>query len=170
MKGLAFLQPWAYAILSLGKRIDNRRQKNGSMPPVCKHRGPLLIHASAGNGGNAFGAIGPEPGTPVRYFDWSVAWMRERSLWIPTMHDVARGGIVGRCDVVGHIDPDGRFWLDPEGTETDPEIAATLDMRWHMAGSYGLALVNVEPLAFVPWKGALGLFNVPDEYASKARQ
>jgi len=129
------------------------------MPRECKHRGPKLIHASIRPSGN--------------YYRWSVDWMREHIPELPQDAippwfamgkpgaKILVGGIIGRCNVVGHLDPAGRFWLDPEGTETDEDISATFDRRWHMAGSYGLALTDVEPLPFVPMKGALGLWNVP---------
>ncbi len=48
-----------------------------------------------------------------------------------------RGGIVGRCNVIAHVDPQRRVWLDPGATEQDPEITELVDFRWHMAGSYG---------------------------------
>lgn len=39
MKALSIRQPWAYAILHLGKDIENRTRNT-------KHRGTILIHAS----------------------------------------------------------------------------------------------------------------------------
>ncbi len=41
MKALSIKQPWAWAIIHAGKRVENR---DWPYPP--KHRGPLLIHAS----------------------------------------------------------------------------------------------------------------------------
>ena len=42
------------------------------------------------------------------------------------------------------------------------------DLRWHVAGSFGLVLADVRPLPFVPFKGALGLFEVPDDLVPQA--
>jgi len=40
IKALTIRQPWAYAILHLGKDVENRSWRT-------HHRGPLLIHAAA---------------------------------------------------------------------------------------------------------------------------
>lgn len=56
--------------------------------------------------------------------------------------DMQRGGIVGCAEIV-----------DCVKASTSP---------WFM-GEYGFVLRKVRPLPFVPFKGALGFFNVPDE-------
>jgi hypothetical protein len=63
------------------------------------------------------------------------------------MADLQRGGIVGRARIVDCI-----------GASTDP---------WFM-GRYGFVLADVEPIPFIPYKGALGLFDVPDEVVREA--
>src|SRR4051812_9699309 len=105
MKALAFLQPWAHAVLYLGKVIDNRSRKDGKMPPLCKYRGPLLIHASAGE--------------TNRYYRMSASWIEENiGVAMPPQISTRpspggvvpmwrRGGIVGRCNVIGHVEPTG---------------------------------------------------------------
>lgn len=40
MKALSLTQPWAHAVVHLGKRVENRDW------PGCSFRGPFLIHAS----------------------------------------------------------------------------------------------------------------------------
>lgn len=45
-----------------------------------------------------------------------------------------------------------------------------IDMRWWMPEQYGFIVADVEPLPFVPWKGALGLFKVPEDYATVAQR
>lgn len=35
------------------------------------------------------------------------------------------------------------------------------DSKWYNDGYYGFVLSNVHPIEFIPWKGQLGLFNVP---------
>lgn len=161
MIALSFLQPWSFAVIHLGKTLDNRRQKNGKRPPMCKYRGPLLIHASGGPGPTMGSRAEGERVHRVSYYDWSVDWMVERNLWRePKPGEMPRGGIVGRCRVIGECAPDGSTVMDVGGSP---------DMRWHMPGSYGLLLADVEPLQFVPWKGALGLWKIPDNYAELAQ-
>lgn len=40
MKALSLTQPWAHAVVHLGKRVENRDWRG------CSFRGPFLIHAS----------------------------------------------------------------------------------------------------------------------------
>jgi len=62
---------------------------------------------------------------------------------LPAPIDLERGGIVGQAELVDCI----------------PLHRAT--SRWQV-GSCGLQLANVQPLPFRPFKGSLGLFEVPD--------
>lgn len=152
MKALSIRQPWCWAILAAGKRIENRSRVDGRVPAVCCHRGPLLIHASKG----------------CTEDDWyeAATWMRAGPLppallhaasatTIPLLRDLPRGGIVGICTVEGCVFPDGSLRVDGGG-------ARDVDLSWRIPGSYGLVLANVRPLPFVPWKGSLGLFEVPE--------
>lgn len=43
------------------------------------------------------------------------------------------------------------------------ECVTSHPSRW-FTGPYGLVLANARPLVFVPWRGQLGVFNVPDEF------
>lgn len=152
MKALSIRQPWAWAIVHAGKRIENRARKDGKMPVVCRHRGPLLIHASAGS--------------TQKEYEEVLTWMKRTiDFWglpVPPLRDLPRGGIVGVCNVVAHIEPRVAAWRDPDGTRpfTGAELDA-LDFRWRKPESYGLILADVRPLPFVRWKGQLGLFDVP---------
>ena len=172
MKAISIRQPWLWAILNGGKRVENRSQRNGRMPPMCRHRGPLLLHASKWS--------------PVLEFSDAIEGLID--LWIPESElvaevavrrrapelleddsldrwdphpELARGGICGRAVVIGHLDPESRFWLDPDGREDEPEISARIDRRWHVFGSYALVLGDVKPLPFLECRGALGLFDIP---------
>lgn len=159
MKAISVRAPWPWAILYAGKGIENRSRKDGKMPAMCRYRGPLLIHASA-------------------WWDaYEVAFTFKeyiRDIWRETEHGKAhagpltpnmigepRGGIVGRAVAIGTVYPDGSY-------VSTPGLRGPTDMRWHAPGSYGLILADVEPLPFVPWKGALGLFEVPDEVVARA--
>lgn len=44
---LSLMQPWPWAIFEAGKRLENRSQKGGGLPLVCRHRGPLWLVARA---------------------------------------------------------------------------------------------------------------------------
>ncbi len=152
MKALSIRQPWAWAILHAGKRIENRDWKG------CSYRGPLLIHAAKGCGKAEFDdaiesiiTIGV-PRDLVR----TVAEMRValrgvhhgEGTWVP--RDVMPfGGIVGVCDVV-----------DVVRESSDP---------WFF-GPLGLVLANVRPLPMWPFKGALGFFDVPDHLVPGAHR
>jgi hypothetical protein len=178
MKALSFINPWLWAITNLGKDLDNRRRKDGRMPHVCHHRGPLLLHASKGVGPrvhhDAHGANHADDAWSESYYDWAYHWMAERGLcWtrdmdrgrrtLPAVSALDRGGIAARAVVVGHVTPEQKVWAD--AAQTQPVLKGEPnfpDLRWHMEGSYGLVLRKVEELLFVPWKGALGLFEVPE--------
>lgn len=169
MKALAFKQPWAFAVLFLGKNIDNRRRKDGRMPNECHHRGPLLIHASAR----------PTSRYVREAFDWIVAntdTPRQHLYAGPSRYPC--GGIVGRCNVIAHVDPLGNIYDKPGGNgkferawpADDPRrtrhgikrLASGL-LRWQMPDSYALVLAEIEPVhacEIVPWNGAQGIFNV----------
>lgn len=161
MKALSIRQPWAYALLHMGKGIENRERADGKMPAICRHRGRLLLHAS-----KMFHVA-----TVVDHFASATATMRASDFQSPgpvTLEQLRAkaGGIVGVASAIAHVDPDGRCWLDPEGKEKDGELLDEMKTRaWHVPGSYGLVLADRRELPFTPWKGALGLFDVPDSVA-----
>ena len=131
MKALSGRQPWWWAILHAGKRIENRHWNT-------HHRGPILLHAAKG-------------GTRSEII-LGLNWMTQRGLiqyeqW-PGLENVMRGGIVGRARIVEVVAP---------GTLLYP---AGVDSRGHDPEKYGFVLEDVEPLPFRPLKGALGLFEV----------
>ena len=163
MKAISLSRPWSYTILRLGKPLENRSRKDGRMPSICRHRGPLLLHAA-------------------KSWDKKAAdWMLDHGLVDPDQDDAlwsllnnpnrhTAGAIVGRCRAIGHIDPaDETVWVataDWQTTEQEEEagrIAAELDMRWWMGG-YALLLADV--VAFeepIPCRGMLGLWTPPDD-------
>jgi hypothetical protein len=137
VKALSGRQPWWWAILHGGKRVENRRWNTA-------YRGPILLHAAKGC-------------TEDEYHD-AFIWMTQRfgldfGNRIPELEDMPRGGIVGRARIVDVIPPGGiaDAFLMPE--------ARGADRRWHMEEQYGFVLADVEPLSFVPCKGSLGLWS-----------
>lgn len=158
MRALSLTRPWPYAITHLGKRIENRSDKRGCVPAVCRYRGELYLHAAKSWDGTV-GRTLLEAGLVDRL---TAAILGDRTQPHPT-------GIVARCLAVGHLSPDGRAWLDPGGHEEDPELLSGLDLRW-WHGGYALALADVVPLDEpVPCKGALGVWTVPAWVARHVR-
>lgn len=133
MKCLSGRQPWWWAILHAGKRIENRRWNT-------HYRGPILLHAAKGC-------------TPREYregLDWMFNSIGNNFAYhIPRLEEMQRGGIVGRARVVDVIPVGGL-----PATFAPPGI----DMRWHMPEQFGFVLEDVEPLPFLPCNGALGLW------------
>lgn len=97
-----------------------------------KVRGRVLIHASKG----------------MTLDEWSDAWefagSAARQLGRDagvTAHTIERGGIVGSVEIIN--------------------CTTHSDSRWFV-GRHGFVLRDPKPLPFVPWKGRLGFFDVPD--------
>lgn len=167
MKTLSVMQPWVEAMVLLGKPLENRERSDGKMPDLCRHRGPLLLHASK--------RVGTRED-----FDSAVEWMRRivdekdrekihtfaevrhargfgREFWFPK-DTMKLGGIVAVCDVVGHVDPMGRVWPKPSLMSTT--VLTREEAKWHNPGSYGLLLRNVRRVPqFYACLGARQLFD-----------
>lgn len=84
MKALSIQQPWAYAILFLGKDIENRGWKTN-------YRGRFLIHASR---------------TYDKYAD---DWFAMKGIKIPTELDA--GGIVGSVEIIDCVESSDSEWF-----------------------------------------------------------
>jgi hypothetical protein len=144
MKALSGRQPWWWLLLH-GKHIENRRWST-------TYRGPILLHAARGCTVDEY----------EEAFDFVyMTFGRARARQIPPLQDMPRGGIVGRARIVDVIPPGG---LPPASR---PREWSDLDMRWHMPEQYGFVLRDIEPLPFVPCRGALGLFDI--DLAATAR-
>lgn len=74
MKALSLKQPWAWAVISLGKDIENRTWSTS-------YRGRFLIHASKSFDLDGYGFV--------------LRIAAERRILIPRAADFERGGIVG---------------------------------------------------------------------------
>lgn len=139
MKALSIRQPWAWAILHAGKDIENRDWQRSN--PGLRFRGDFLIHASGGM-------------TKDEYEDFldtahhiSVHHPFRVGLALPAFNELPRGGIVGQARVV--------------------DVVREHDSPWFF-GPVGLVLADAKPLPFIPFKGALGFFDVPDELVRRA--
>lgn len=89
MKALSIRQPWAWAIVNAGKRVENRTWET-------RYRGPILIHAAKGV-------------TKREYEQFASFWQNfpRRPLQSyprpPSFDALQRGGIVARAEVIGCI-------------------------------------------------------------------
>jgi hypothetical protein len=139
-RALSIRQPWAWAILNAGKDIENRSWRT-------HYRGRICIHAGS--------AIQPRN---LAEFKWIlpdvIAWhhhaatsTKEAKTPPPTMEDLwpsqrffidqPRGGIIGTAEIVDCVDHSDSPWF---------------------TGPYGFVLANVQPVPFIPVKGAQGMF------------
>ncbi|VTU38484.1 ASCH domain protein [Variovorax sp. PBS-H4] len=100
-----------------------------------RYRGPVLIHAAKG----------------MTREEWEDAWTFAQGTGASpkaiaagiTRDTIERGGFVGIAELIDCVMPARRV------------------SSWHMDGCFGFKLANVRPLPFTPYKGALGLFDVP---------
>jgi hypothetical protein len=133
MKALSVRAPWWWAILHLGKDIENREWRTA-------FRGRILLHASR--------------------------WYVERDV----LEDVnCIDGIVraGMDDLLADGNPREVFSRSSGCIVGSVEIVGCVthsDSPWFF-GTYGFQLAN--PIALpapIPFKGALGFFDVPDNF------
>ena len=169
MKAISIRQPWAWAILNAGKRIENRSRVDGRMPAMCSHRGPLLIHVSKSLTLVEYGSAGLfMAGRDIATFQGS----QTKGPSVPEPGALPRGGIVGACNVVDavHTTLGGHRWHARDdrtcllcgGSVDERAPRCTKPDPWAVLNSFGLILDDVRPLPFTPFKGALGLFEVPE--------
>lgn len=163
MKALSIRQPWCWAILNAGKRVENRDWRG---PP--SFRGVFLLHAAKGCTLDEFEdgvfAIEQARGGPT--------------LPIPPLGSMPRGAIVGRATIfhggVVRTHSDGHrvgpgpncqlcglpVWNQEQCQKPDP---------WAVPETLGLVLADVERLVEpIQFKGALGFFDVPDDLLAGA--
>jgi hypothetical protein len=93
-------------------------------------------------------------------------------LAVPYADELDRGCIVGRCQVVAHLDPEGAVHHDdtPRGRmASDGRLTKqSLDLRWWAGGGYAMILANVERLAKpVLAKGSRGIWQIPNDVAAQ---
>lgn len=134
MLALSIRQPWASLILKAGKDVENRNWPT-------RVRGRILIHAAKGmtRGEHedaiafAVDAIRADP----RNAGKPVTTLRSLGF---AFEDLPRGGIIGSVEIVDCVKVCASPWF---------------------VGEYGFLLRDPQPLPFLPWKGQLGFFDVP---------
>lgn len=169
MRALSLWQPWAWAVLHAGKKIENRT----AWKHAPRWRGEFLIHAAIGYGTRddfdeavemilevAKPAAGPER---LKFLS-TLAQMQiggrgrhhASGLWVPRP-ELPRGALVGRARLDGVIRNEAEFAAyaanTPDGEAQRP---------WWLGG-FALLLADVQALDKpIPWKGKQGWFDVPD--------
>lgn len=91
MKAISVRQPWAHAIVHMGKTVENRTW-------ATKYRGPLAIHAS-----------GSMSAAEYRRFGEFVE--EERIGRVPARSELQLGGIIGIADLVSCVDWSTSRWF-----------------------------------------------------------
>jgi hypothetical protein len=170
VKAISLSRPWPYSFFHLGKGLENRSRKDGRMPHICSHRGPLLLHAAKSWDKGA--AEWVERAFPDPLGNLNALKM---SLGGPKGQRHPAGCIVGRCTAVAHVDDAGEVWAHARGEVQTGEhlalaarLAKTLDMRWWMGG-YALVLEDIEEFATpIPCRGHLGLWTPPPDVLEEA--
>jgi ASCH domain len=99
-----------------------------------QYRGPLLIHAAKGM-------------TRFEYEDCmelaaAIARSTKTEIPLPTFEELERGCLVGRVDLVDCVTDHSSPWF---------------------SGKFGFVLRNAKQLPFLPYKGQLGFFDIPDD-------
>ena len=162
LRALSLKQPWlSWAILRLGKRIENRESWQG-----CAHRGPILLHASQGVGSQLeFSECVTQIAAISRA--WPTASTVDGSyrggVWRPAP-DLPRGAVVGVARIVATVD--GRSGLTP--LLGGPDLSH--QERWWFGG-FALVLDDVHELPEpIPCKGALGLWRPPADVVARVRE
>jgi hypothetical protein len=156
---LSLRQPWAWAILRAGKRLENRTAWRS-----CRYRGPIWLHAANWPRGDAE-RLPPQRADVAEYLDAADEMIRMArkaratdSLPHPTNHRLIlehRGGVVGRARVVDVVSgPIDLARAVRDGVITPGQSA------WYMGG-FALVLADVRAVPFVACRGALGLFGLP---------
>lgn len=155
MKALSIRQPWLHAIFHLGKRIENRDWAN------CSYRGPVLLHASKG-------CTRDEYDNAVDSIHTMRADIGARRANVPPLADLPRGVILGIARIVRADRHPSEGVVQVRGID-----GATRSLDWGRGylgyriasegedqPTIGLQLEDVQRLVPVPYKGALGFFNV----------
>lgn len=161
MKCLSLWQPWASLLVHGAKKVETRGWALG-------HRGPLLIHAAKKWDAEIRAICQQEPFRSV---------LEMESFGAAVDCGLPLGMIVGRVNVVA-CDPTGRVLAAPDDfpvpVPTFDESAISIGPTERAFGDYSdgrFAFLCADFTAFekpIPYRGAQGLFDVPDEVLAKA--
>src|SRR4051812_12224493 len=93
MKALSIRQPWAHAIVSLGKDVENRSWNT-------TFRGAVLIHAGLEDDREGYGAL--------RRILESIGQYPQQGI---DPKDLRRGGIVGQAEIIDCVARSASAWF-----------------------------------------------------------
>lgn len=132
MKALTVKQPWATAIISLGKDVENRSR-------LTKYRGLLYIHAAK------------------THSQEGVDFLATRGIFrVPTMATL--GKVIGTVDVIDCHHADDCWTGSADANNVAHEEHCS---DWAMEGLYHWVLANPKPLERpFPAVGKLGIWNL----------
>ena len=134
MYALSIHQPWAWAILNVGKNVENRRWRT-------RYRGPLLIHAGKSSASYEFHAAG---------------WEAKFGMRLPPWEELTIGTLLGVVEVVDCV---RTAWPVPEVVEV-PGLGPS---KWAEPESWCWILADPRSFEVpVPCRGGQRLFKVPD--------
>lgn len=154
---ISLRQPWAAAVCFFGKNVENR----SNWP--FKYRGPMLIHASQTKPHiddiRAVLKIAKDAGVGTEN-----EWVRDMTECVSTMQCPAWflfGCIVAIADLTDVFGPEDEI----------PDEHPASDSPWvDDDANYLLCLENRVALTPIEYKGAVGMFKVPYEVASKLKR
>lgn len=127
---LSVRQPWAHAIIHLGKDIENRDWSKHHEVSLC-FRGRVALHTGKGLGKAEYAEAAE-----------SIDFIMGEGKCPPAV-DLRRGGIIGSVEVVDIV---------KRGPPREPERSP-----W-FCGPYALILRDPQPCGFIPCIGQLGFW------------
>ena len=176
IRGLSLTPPWPWVILHAGKRIENRERWSG-----CDYRGPIALHASGlPSGVNTWWkraqleqSYSPRESQRDKIDDFVALFRDIRRIASAngvafsdapvTLRDLCSmtGHIVGTAMLVGVVRKDGVVVIGRGASRTERALTDAERSWWF--GGFALVLDDVRPLTWIPCKGALGLWKVPED-------
>ncbi len=142
MRALTVCQPYAELIARGIKKVENRTWE-------MLYRGPLLIHA----GKSRKFLSGDNYGIPLTSMDWGAV--------------VAIVNVV-ECFHISRIEEERRKTHMIRTKQDFPSHLEWLPRHEHVEGPFCIVFDNIRRLpAPIPFKGAQGIFNVPNEMLSR---
>lgn len=158
MKCLSLWQPWASLLASGHKKCETRGW------PI-RHRGPLLIHA-AKTWNASIAGVCRDPVFAAAFALMGVKVAANRNGF--DVPDLPFGSIVGRVDVVGCVETKAVRVVasGPTGRTEGGLLIGTAEAAFGDYSAGRFAFVCANPVLFdepIPFRGAQGLFDVPDD-------
>ena len=92
-RALSIRQPWVWAILNAGKRVENR-------PRRINYRGPICLHASSHN-----------TQREIDTFNATTMFFQDGQIWCPSRESLQRGGIIGTAEITDCIETSDSDWF-----------------------------------------------------------